>query len=293
MPAGICVIWLCVFVGIAAPGAEPPSPSADSSLKKLKDADPEVRVDAVRNLQTSLDPRIPDAMLPLLADEGNSVRRLAARAVGSRWWQIPKDRLADFQAALKRNAASELDDERNMAHRAQGLLARSYQGDMFSRSADKRWVVYERYGLPCLIDTKSETEELLGWSKDDPNWLVCAWGNAPLNDCVSWHAKKPYAAFSMLLGRKFSTIWIWQEGRGLTRISYEGILKAIDLEDGQLAGAAGVYLDPVGWDGDILRCKLSYSQVGKGDEWTDYTAILGWDAKKNSLRLISKKKAAD
>src|SRR5207249_5151823 len=33
--------------------------------------------------------------------------RLAARAIGSRWWQIPKERVVDFVEALKRDEDSE------------------------------------------------------------------------------------------------------------------------------------------------------------------------------------------
>ena len=55
-------------------------PPAGANLAKLKNPDPEVRIEALRELQTSLDPRIPTAMLPLLADEGNSIRRWAALA---------------------------------------------------------------------------------------------------------------------------------------------------------------------------------------------------------------------
>src|SRR5438552_7411540 len=87
----------------------------DAFLTQLKSPEPDVRIAALRELQTSLDPRIPDAMLPLLADEGNSIRRLAARAIGSRWWQIPK------------------------------------KSDMFAASSNGRWIVYERRALPCLI----------------------------------------------------------------------------------------------------------------------------------------------
>jgi hypothetical protein len=63
-------------------------------------------------------------MLPLLSDEGNSIRRLAARAIGSRWWQISKEKVPQFIEALRRNKKSEFEDERNMIARAIGLLTR-------------------------------------------------------------------------------------------------------------------------------------------------------------------------
>jgi HEAT repeat protein len=136
--------------------------SIDAFLAQLKKPEPDARIAALRELETSLDPRIPDAMLPLLSDEGNSIRRLAARAIGSRWWQISNE-MPEFVEALRRNKKSEFEDERNMIARAIGLLKRDYTSEMFACSTNKRWVIYERRGLPCLIDTKTETEELLGW----------------------------------------------------------------------------------------------------------------------------------
>jgi len=141
--------------------------SEDAFFAELNSPDPDVRIAAVRALQTSLDPRIPDAMLPLLADEGNSIRRLAARAIGSRWWQIPKEKVPQFITALRRNENSDFDDERNMVARAIGLMTRDYTSKMFACSANKHWVIYERRWLPCLIDTKTDTEELLDWPRDE------------------------------------------------------------------------------------------------------------------------------
>src|SRR5215472_5158127 len=74
---------------------------ADVYLPQLTDKDPDIRVEALRKLLTSLDSRIPEAMLSLLSDEGNSIRRLAARAIGSRWWQIPTDKSDSYVNALQ------------------------------------------------------------------------------------------------------------------------------------------------------------------------------------------------
>src|SRR5689334_3717660 len=92
---GLGLVAFCVSGSIAN--------SVDVYLPQLKDKDPEVRLEAVRQLQTSLDSRIPEAMQSLLNDEGNSVRRLAARAIGSRWWQIPKDKIDSYVKALQGN----------------------------------------------------------------------------------------------------------------------------------------------------------------------------------------------
>jgi len=266
--------------------AEPAGPSAD--LARLKNPDAEVRIEALRALQTSLDPRIPEAVFPLLADEGNSIRRLAARAVGSRWWQIPKERVPAFVAALKRNESSEHEDERNMVQRGIGLLTRNYRGKMLPRSSDGRWVIYERLGTPCLIDTKTETEELLGWAPElRAGWLSSSWGNAETAGSVRWHDKKDIAALSILLNRKESAVWIWRHQSGLRKIEIDEILKALGCRQDDMNFAGGFFVDIKGWKGDELRFEVSYS-TKKGDEYSDHTAVLGWDASKNKLRVISR-----
>ena len=275
-----CILFLSSSSGRCA--------DASSDLARLKNPDMEVRVEALRALLTSLDPRIPEAVLPLLADEGNSIRRLAARAVGSRWWQIPKDRVPAFVSALKRNEASEHEDEKNMVQRGIGLLTRSYGGKMLPRSSDGRWVIYERLGLPCLIDTKSETEELLGWAPDDTDGrLASAWGNGETTGSVLWHDKKDIAALSIIVNRRESAVWIWRHQSGHRKIEENEILKALGGRETDMHSAGGFYVDIKGWKGDELRFEVSYV-TRKGDDYSDHTALLGWDASKNKLRVISR-----
>ncbi len=47
----------------------------DGGSGALKSGDADERVAALRTLMTCLDPRLPEALLPLLRDEGNSVGR--------------------------------------------------------------------------------------------------------------------------------------------------------------------------------------------------------------------------
>jgi len=123
-----------VVVAASQSGSDP----TDAAFVQLKSADPDARIAAVRQLQTSLDPRVPDAMLSLLSDEGNSIRRLAARAIGSRWWEISKENVPQFLDALRRNEKSEFEDERNMVARAIDLLTRDYKSKMVARSSNGR-----------------------------------------------------------------------------------------------------------------------------------------------------------
>lgn len=281
-------IFLCLVAATSLLGQDPPGPAADQFFKQLANPDPEKRLAAQGALMTSLDPRIPGAMLALLTDDGNTIRRQAARAIGSRWWQIPEAETAAFLGALKRNASSPLDDERNMVARAQGLLTRSYEGNMFARSANKRWVVYERYGLPCLIDVKTGTEELLGWKEGEYAALISSWGNGPTNESVLWHPKRPMAAFSMLVSRKASALWIWRHGAPLRKLEVGDLLKAVEISGVSVEPTGGYFVDHVAWRGDELRFEFSYTTV-KGEEYTDRICVLGWDASKDRLRVIERR----
>jgi hypothetical protein len=281
----LLLMGICGVFGLTASAQD----TIDAQLAKLKSPDADTRLAALRELQTSIDPRIPEALLPLLADEGNSVRRLAARGVGSRWWQIPEKRGPVFLKALQRNAKSEFEDEQNMVRRGVGLLKRDYAGNMFARSANRRWVVYERHGLPCLIDTKTETEELLGWSADGAGWMSPAWGNTSLEASAFWHPKKEFVALDIIESRKASSVWLWRHPGGLRKLAHSRLLKVLGVPEGQLHGASGLFMENQGWTGDEWRFEVTYTAQVK-ETFTEYTAALGWDAVKNTVRMISRKK---
>lgn len=256
-------------------------------LAKLKKPNAEERLNALRELQTSLDPQLPEALLPLLADEGNSIRRVAARAVGSRWWQIPKERVPVFLKALERNEKSELEDEVNMVHRAQGLLRREYRGNMFQRSPNHRWVIYERHGLPCLIDTKTGSEELVGWREGDAASLDAAWGNETLEKSVLWHGGGNMAAMSIVRGRKESAVWFWRHRGEVQKVEQEAILKVLGVRPESVLGGGGFFTEIKGWKTDELRFEASFSVRQKEDS-VDRTAMLAFNPVKKTLRVISR-----
>lgn len=274
--------------------AQEVNPANDAWIERLKDADMEVRIEALRGLQTSLDPRLPEAFLPLLGDEGNSIRRLAARAVGSRYWQIPAERRPPFLAALTRSLSSERDDERNMAARAIGLLTGRYEGPMCSRSPDGRWVIYERYGLPCLIDTRDKTEELLGWehSGSYDGKLASAWGNGTVERSVHWHPAEEIVALDIIISRKDSTVWVWRHRKGIKKFETLALRELVGYREDEINGGAGFYADTEAWHGNELRLSVDFG-LRRGDKFIDVRAVFGWDLGTGALRLISKKEWDD
>ena len=258
----------------------------DASLQRLQSSDTETRYAAMREIQTSTDPRVAEACLPLLQMEGNSIRRLAARAIGSRWQQIPPERVPVFTAALKAQLSSEHDGLVNMARRGIALLNRDYRDSMVSQSKSKRWVIYERYGLPCLIDTTNNTEELLGFGSDAN--LSAAWGNSEVAPTAVWHPEKDMVALDIIENRKLSTVWVWIHRRGLKQFSEGEIVRALGHKEEEIVGSYGFYTQIKGWSGDSLDFSLDYS-VQKGEDSVEHEAGLRWDSAQDKLKVLSDK----
>jgi hypothetical protein len=130
-------------------------------IVQLSSPDMAVRRDAIDRIQTLDDPRIPEDCLPLLHDPGLSIRRQAARAIGSRYYQVPKERLPEFIAALRQYRREVSDDDKVVAERGLGLLTHDFSEPAFSVSPDKKWVLYEQRRRPMIADTGLETRQLL------------------------------------------------------------------------------------------------------------------------------------
>jgi hypothetical protein len=278
---GLVIVAFCISGSTTNP--------ADLYLPQLKDKDPEARIAALRELLTSLDSRIPEAMLPLLADEGNSIRRLAARAIGSRWWQVPKEKSESYVNALKHNLRPEIDfeDEKNMAERGIGLLTRNYDSKMFSRSPNGRWVMYERRGFPSLIDTTTYTEELVGWSpvnnrdSEMPPWLFG--GNSPIGqDEALWHPTKEAAALSVSLSRRATSVWIWEHKHGVQKLNRSELVKLLQPK-GKIDEPNPLTAEIKEWNGDDLIVT-----VGWGFEPVIGKAVVAWNLSQHKWRAISK-----
>lgn len=241
-----------------SPATAEGNPENDALFKQLQHESMDVRISALRELQTSLDPRLPEALLVLLNDEGNSIRRLAARGIGSRYWQIPEDRIPAFVQALRTNANTEYEDEKEMVRRAVTLLTRTYDSPEVSRSPNGRWVLYERYGLPCLIDTSTGSEELLGWNPEDRVRISSYLLNGGNDGNSIWHPEKEMVAMIAAVARRESTMIAWVHGKGFKQLDHSKVYKALGANEARVNGAAGFSVDHGGWSGDQVRINCDF-----------------------------------
>lgn len=285
----------CLWVVSSLSAQEPKAdPANDAFLAQLRDPDMEERIEALRELMTTLDPRLIDALLPLLEDEGNSIRRLAARAVGSRYWQVPAEKVPTFLEALAplAKAREEHEDVANMADRAIGLLDRKYRGRMFATSPDGKWVIYERHGMPCLIDLERKSEELLGWAAGvwDLGWFSPSWSNGEVNDSVYWLPESRAVAMSMLLNRRESTFWVWiPKGSRLVKVTPEMVFRAIGVPVAKVDRISGFSADPVRWHEGEVQFDLYYTTMESENAGpVDHDQFAAWNLETGAIRLLPK-----
>lgn len=139
---------------------------------------------------------------------------------------------------------------------------------MVSQSANKLWVVYERHGLPCIIDTGNETEELLGFGTEAK--FRPAYGNEEVKPSAIWHPDKEKVALETIEDRRHSTLWVWQHKKGLRQFTQKDSLKALGM-DGNTP-ELGIYLfisSIVGWKPAGLEFSVSFS-VKQGEDFIDH-----------------------
>jgi hypothetical protein len=256
---------------------------ATKMLKQLESPDLDSQMDALETLATSLDPRIPDACLPLLKSQGMSIRRKAARAIGSRWQQVPKERVKVFTDALKTNLKSGEPGLVNMSRRGIALLNRTYDNDMFSRSKNRRWVIYERHGKPCLIDTRTHTEELLGFEVEGK--FFPAYGNEAIAPFCFWHPKQEMAAMETLIFRRPREIWIWRHGAGLRPIHEKEVMDLLKPTQGEIVPGAGIHMEVARWKGGSLEFKVDYTSRIE-EVFVDHSALVRWDSTTDKLMAL-------
>lgn len=275
---GFGILWM-VLLSSVSPAQVPET----GWLKQLQSPDLDSQREALIQLATSLDPRIPDACLPLLKSPGTSIRRNAARAIGSRWHQIPKERTNTFVEALKVNLNSPEVGLANMSRRGIALLDRTYDNAMFSRSKNRRWVVYERFGKPCLIDTRNHTEELLGAGAEGK--FLPAYGNGEVAPHCFWHPKQDMAAMDILIFRGVREIWVWRHGARLRLFQWKELSGLLAPAKGEVVPGFGIYMTVVRWKGEDLEFTVNYT-ARIDESTTDHTTLLRWDPATDKVRVL-------
>ena len=161
-----------ILFGLTVLAFSMPEVSRADWMTDLHSSDVSVRRAAMDKIQTLDDPRIPSACLPLLDDTGLSIRRLAARAIGSRFYEISDADRPRYLAALQTcqenrknkpelGTYSGVDDITLMCRRAIGLLSRRYDSPSFSVSPNGKWVLYERRRCPVIANIASLQHHLL------------------------------------------------------------------------------------------------------------------------------------
>ena len=288
-------LLLVVTLGLA-PSADPAAGPAlngqdqakvTTALQQLKPGT-KTQWEAIYTIANSLDPRIPAACLPMLQSSYTAVQRNAARAIGSRWWQIPQDQLSTYVQALKMNLRSKDEQLVNMTRRGIGLLTRTYDGDMFSRSTSGRWVIYERHGKPCVIDTQNHTEQLLGaglWGTFTPSY-----SNESVTRSCLWHPKEDLVALTMLTFHGSSPLWVWRPAGGVRSLRFpelKTVLKNANIEVSEQNQY--YYVDFKEWKGVDLDFTVGCSVGGAGEELRGLNALLRWESATDTVRFIADK----
>jgi len=271
-----CCAFLMATAGMTL--AQPPQAMEDA-LKLLNSPVAEERVGALQEFDASIDPRLPALVLPLLKDEDGTVRRLAARAIGNVWRQIPDGQKQRYVNALRKNAESDDERERNMARRAIGLLTRDYGGPMFALSPDRRRVIYERWMLPCVLDIEDGSEELPG--QDEPGLdsiFSAAFEEREVTPCVLWHPDSKMAAIEMMSSRSDVMIWVLRDGHPVLKFDWEDLIHALGLEANKIRMPGGAGIRAQRWQGDRLVLEATYTTINDDENETEWRKILTIDA---------------
>jgi hypothetical protein len=287
-----------------------------NAVDDLRSANLEVRRDAIDRVQTMSDPRIPEACLPLLEDAGLSIRRQAARAIGSRADQIPAKRRPIFVAALRKCAQQSDESTALVIQRSIGLLTRDYRSPAFSVSPNGRWVLYEQRRRPMILDTRERQHQLLAprsrepWFESDKvvkrGELISGgkktkllklmvtnesatelFANGPEKKTAHWHPKSRGLAFTLRLQARFYVpICLWRARDGqLTVWSASSFRKFFGKPQW------GTTTEFVRWSGDraIIRI-FDEDSAAEGDPFNAKGVFVWVDLNTNEVGLESNSK---
>ena len=277
-------VFLFLVVLTLSPAAEP-----TPAIAALASPDIVVRRAAVEAIQTLDDPAIPAACLPLLKDEGVSIRRQAARAIGSRFFQIPEIQKKTYLAALKESEAMGPADNALICQRAIGLLTGNFSFPSFSVGPRKKWVLYERRKLPVITLVKHGNHELLSpvWPGEN-ELLKMAITNEPAQELFSphWHSSGEAVAFTMILQRRFfHPIFIWSFDAPEVKVLEPRSLKPLLPPRYPNWGTTS---DFVKWDGTKVIVRIYDCDSPDGPPPNDPGVLISYDIKTRGLARVAK-----
>jgi hypothetical protein len=272
-------------------------------ISDLRSPDMAVRWAAINTIQTMDDPRIPAICLPLLQDEGDSIRRQAARAIGSRFAQISSNDRDRYVQALQTCAASGSDDVTLMCQRAIGLLTRNYAFPSFSVSPNGKWVLYERRRLPVVANIRSQSHILLSpclpprppengpeysrpTDQGDNILLKMKVTNEPASDLFDphWQPSGDAVAFGIetLQARFYRPICVWS--------APDPDVRVLDVQFFQsLLGSRypqwGTTTDFMAWKGDKVLIRVYNCAYPEGGHPPDPGLIVSYDIHTKKISL--------
>lgn len=267
------------------------SPAAETNpqIAKLSSPDIAVRRAAVEAIQTLDDPAIPAACLPLLKDEGLSIRRQGARAIGSRFSDVPKELRKTYIEALQTCAADGPADNALICQRAIGLLTGNFSFPSFSVGPRKKWVLYERRKLPVITLVKNGNHELLSpvWPGEN-ELLKMAITNESAQELFSphWHSSGEAVAFTMMLQRRFfHPIFVWSSDAPDVKVLEPGSLKPLLPPRYPNWGTTS---DFVKWDGTKAIIRVYDCASPNGPPPNDPGVFISYDIKTRELARVEK-----
>jgi hypothetical protein len=287
-------------------------------IADLHSPDVALRREAIFRIQTLDDPRVPAACLPLLNDTGLSIRRLAARAIGSRFYDISDaDRpryLAALQACLDSRkdepddgSYSGVDDVTLMCQRAISLLSRRYDSPPFSVSPNGKWVLYERRRRPVIAYIAKQQHHLItpldpdGYQADEAyysededdanlpetNILKTVDTNLPADQLFAphWRSNGEALAFSLerMQRRFYHPILVWSAASPsrvvvLDEAFFQNLL-------GTRYPQWGTTTDFVAWKGEKVLVRVYNCMYPEGDHPPDPGLIVSYNIRTGSILL--------
>lgn len=261
-------------------------------IARLASPDMAVRRAAVEAVQTLEDPRIPASCLPLLKDEGTSTRRQAARAIGSRFFDVPADQKKIYVAALRECADQASDRTKVVCERAIGLLTENYDFPAFSVGPKKKWVLYERRRLPVIAPVKGGEHQLLSpvWNdrENGKELLKLMETNEAVKELFDprWHPGGEAVAFSMVLQRRyFHPIFIWSAGAMEVMVLEPKSLKPLLPPR---YPAWGTTSDFVRWEGSKAIVRIYDCDSPDGPPPNDPGVFISYDIRTKELARVEK-----